>query len=78
MFVIDLKALWFVQALVECEGDSIDLSGDIGAVGRIVIPDTPAGNSEMYLDLKGIFHFDMIYVSTIVLFLVFSSIHLFL
>lgn len=44
-----------MQALVECEGDSIDLSGDMGAVGRVVISDTPSGNHEMYLDLKGWF-----------------------
>lgn len=42
-----------MQALVECGGDSIDLSGDMGAVGRVVISDTPSGNHEMYLDLKG-------------------------
>ncbi|KAI4306596.1 hypothetical protein L6164_029857 [Bauhinia variegata] len=41
------------KALVECEGDSIDLSGDIGAVGRVIISDTPSGDQEMYLDLKG-------------------------
>ncbi|KAH7543688.1 hypothetical protein JRO89_XS15G0000800 [Xanthoceras sorbifolium] len=44
------------KALVECEGDSIDLSGDMGAVGRIVIPDTANGSHEMYLDLKGMNH----------------------
>ncbi|KAB1205258.1 DNA-binding protein BIN4 [Morella rubra] len=49
------------KALVECEGDSIDLSGDMGAVGRVVISDTPSGNHEMYLDLKG-----TIYKTTIV------------
>ncbi|XP_010525542.1 PREDICTED: DNA-binding protein BIN4 isoform X2 [Tarenaya hassleriana] len=38
------------KALVECEGDSIDLSGDMGAVGRIVVSDT---NQEVFLDLKG-------------------------
>ncbi|KAG2701279.1 hypothetical protein I3760_06G037100 [Carya illinoinensis] len=48
------------KALVECEGDSIDLSGDMGAVGRIMISDAP-GNQEMYLDLKG-----TIYKTTIV------------
>ncbi|KAJ4726789.1 DNA-binding protein BIN4 [Melia azedarach] len=48
------------KALVECEGESIDLSGDMGAVGRIVVPDNN-GNCEMYLDLKG-----TIYKSTIV------------
>ncbi|KAI9102091.1 hypothetical protein K1719_023601 [Acacia pycnantha] len=41
------------KALVECEGDSIDLSGDIGAVGRIMISDSPSGDQEMYFDLKG-------------------------
>ncbi|GAV78366.1 hypothetical protein CFOL_v3_21834 [Cephalotus follicularis] len=49
------------KVLVECEGESIDLSGDMGAVGRIVIHDTPSGNQEMYLDLKG-----TIYKTTIV------------
>lgn len=42
-----------MQALVECEGESIDLSGDMGAVGRIVVPDTAKGNHEMFMDLKG-------------------------
>jgi hypothetical protein len=55
-----LTKSFMMQALVECEGESIDLSGDMGAVGRVVIPDTPSGNSEMYLDLKGIFCFVMI------------------
>ncbi|KAJ4832483.1 hypothetical protein Tsubulata_000027 [Turnera subulata] len=41
------------HALVECEGDSIDLSGDMGAVGRVVIPDAQSGSPEMYFDLKG-------------------------
>ncbi|KAK4362824.1 hypothetical protein RND71_018065 [Anisodus tanguticus] len=41
------------MALVECEGDSVDLSGDVGAVGRIIISDGPSGNHEMLLDLKG-------------------------
>ncbi|KAF3432705.1 hypothetical protein FNV43_RR23807 [Rhamnella rubrinervis] len=49
------------KALVECEGDSIELSGDMGAVGRIVISDSSSGNHEMYLDLKG-----TIYKTTIV------------
>lgn len=44
-----------MQALVECEGDSIDLSGDMGAVGRIIISDSSSGNHEMFLDLKGMF-----------------------
>lgn len=42
-----------MQALVECEGDSIDLSGDMGAVGRILISDSASENHEMLLDLKG-------------------------
>lgn len=42
------------QALLECEGDSIDLSGDVGAVGRVVISDDSFGNHEMLLDLKGL------------------------
>lgn len=42
-----------LQALVECEGDSIDLSGDVGSVGRIVISDDSSKKHEMFLDLKG-------------------------
>lgn len=42
-----------LQALVECEGESIDLSGDMGAVGRVIISETPSKESEMFLDLKG-------------------------
>lgn len=38
---------------MECEGESIDLSGDVGAVGRVVISDNPSGNHDMFLDLKG-------------------------
>ncbi|XP_039035601.1 DNA-binding protein BIN4-like [Hibiscus syriacus] len=49
------------KALVECEGDSIDLSGDIGAVGRIVVSGSASENHEMFLDLKG-----TIYKTTIV------------
>ncbi|XP_057951382.1 DNA-binding protein BIN4 isoform X3 [Malania oleifera] len=49
------------KALTECEGESIDLSGDMGAVGRIVISDGPSKNHEMFLDLKG-----TIYKTTIV------------
>ncbi|KAK7350785.1 hypothetical protein VNO77_09735 [Canavalia gladiata] len=41
------------KALIECQGDSIDMSGDVGAVGRIMISDSPSGDQEMYLDLKG-------------------------
>ncbi|BAF07795.2 Os02g0147100, partial [Oryza sativa Japonica Group] len=48
-------------ALIECDGDSIDLSGDVGAVGRIIISNSPNGNQELLLDLKG-----TIYKSTIV------------
>ncbi|GMI95457.1 brassinosteroid-insensitive4, MIDGET [Hibiscus trionum] len=49
------------KALVECEGDSIDLSGDMGAVGRIVVSGSASENHEMLLDLKG-----TIYKTTIV------------
>lgn len=49
------------KALVECDGDSIDLSGDVGAVGRIIVSKGSSGNHEMLLDLKG-----TIYKSTIV------------
>ncbi|XP_030936944.1 DNA-binding protein BIN4 isoform X2 [Quercus lobata] len=49
------------KALIECEGDAIDLSGDMGAVGRIIVSDTPSGNHDLYLDLKG-----TIYQTTIV------------
>ncbi|GAY42573.1 hypothetical protein CUMW_067940 [Citrus unshiu] len=31
------------KALVECEGESVDLSGDMGAVGRILVPGTLDG-----------------------------------
>ncbi|KAK9064843.1 hypothetical protein SSX86_016225 [Deinandra increscens subsp. villosa] len=41
------------KVLVECEGDSIDLSGDLGSVGRVVISESPSGNQDMLLDLKG-------------------------
>ncbi|KAJ4816111.1 double-stranded DNA binding protein [Rhynchospora pubera] len=49
------------KALVECDGDSIDLSGDVGAVGRLVISDGPNGRDDLLLDLKG-----TLYKSTIV------------
>ncbi|XLT13547.1 hypothetical protein HN51_059237 [Arachis hypogaea] len=40
------------KALVECQGDSIDLSGDVGAVGRVIISDSASRDQEMQLDLK--------------------------
>lgn len=49
------------KALVECDGDSIDLSGDVGAVGRIIVSNGSSGNHELLLDLKG-----TVYKSTIV------------
>ncbi|XP_050384892.1 DNA-binding protein BIN4 [Argentina anserina] len=49
------------KALVECEKDSIDLSGDMGAVGRVIVSESRSGNSEMCLDLKG-----TVYKTTIV------------
>ena len=50
------KVLYFVQALVECEGEAREMSGEVGAVGRVVISDNPFGNQEMFLDLKGMFN----------------------
>lgn len=50
-----------MQALVECEGNSIDLSGDMGAVGRVIISDSKSENREMYLDLKGMSLFISLY-----------------
>jgi len=47
--------------LIECDGDSIDLSGDIGAVGRIVVSNGPTAKQDLLLDLKG-----TIYKTTIV------------
>ncbi|XP_047327603.1 DNA-binding protein BIN4 isoform X2 [Impatiens glandulifera] len=41
------------DALVECEDDSIDISGDVGAVGRVVISNSSSRNHEMLLDMKG-------------------------
>ncbi|KAF9667228.1 hypothetical protein SADUNF_Sadunf15G0000700 [Salix dunnii] len=49
--IMDLLLIWW--ALVEREGESIDLSGDMGAVGRLVILYTSSGNSEMHPGLKG-------------------------
>ncbi|KAL0922167.1 hypothetical protein M5K25_006132 [Dendrobium thyrsiflorum] len=49
------------KALVECDGESIDLSGDVGAVGRVIVSKGSSGNNELFLDLKG-----TIYKSTIV------------
>ncbi|KAD7480528.1 hypothetical protein E3N88_03664 [Mikania micrantha] len=52
-YVIKNDKLSNVVVLVECEGDSIDLSGDLGSVGRVVISDSPCGDQDMLLDLKG-------------------------
>lgn len=52
----DCKNYCLMQALVECEGNSIDLSGDMGAVGRIVVSDSSFAKNELCLDLKGMFH----------------------
>ncbi|XP_031495783.1 DNA-binding protein BIN4 [Nymphaea colorata] len=41
------------KALIECEGDALDMSGDVGAVGRLLISDKSTGGKEMLLDLKG-------------------------
>lgn len=37
--------------LLECEGDAVDLSGDMGAVGRFTVD----RDNELSLDLKGMF-----------------------
>lgn len=40
--------------LLECEGDALDLSGDMGAVGRFsVCPGRVPIGDELLLDLKG-------------------------
>ncbi|XP_024529102.1 DNA-binding protein BIN4-like isoform X1 [Selaginella moellendorffii] len=39
------------KVLLECEGDDLDVSGDIGAVGRVSVCETD--NSKVLLDLKG-------------------------
>ncbi|XP_078440266.1 DNA-binding protein BIN4-like isoform X1 [Wolffia australiana] len=41
------------KALVVCDDESVDLSGDVGAVGRVVISETGSRSHEMLLDLKG-------------------------
>ncbi|KAG5059633.1 hypothetical protein JHK85_000670 [Glycine max] len=46
------------NALIECQGDSIDLSGDMGAVGWIIISNSPSANQEICLDLKGLHDFE--------------------
>ncbi|KAL7614289.1 DNA-binding protein BIN4 isoform X1 [Lactuca sativa] len=53
------------KALVECEGESIDLSGDLGSVGRVVVSDCPSGNQDVLLDLKVFFISGTIYKMTI-------------
>lgn len=53
-----------MQALVECEGTSIDLSGDMGAVGRVVVSDSSSAKNELCLDLKGKFHPNMLCFGT--------------
>lgn len=40
------------KVLLECEGDTVDLSGDMGAVGRFNVD----RNQELSLDLKGIIY----------------------
>jgi hypothetical protein len=48
--------------LLECEGDALDLSGDMGAVGRFSVCQGQAkDDEELLLDLKGV-----IYKTTIV------------
>ncbi|KAK1409082.1 hypothetical protein QVD17_35607 [Tagetes erecta] len=49
------------KVLVECEGESIDLSGDLGSVGRVVISDS---HQDMLFDLKGTIYKTTIMPST--------------
>jgi hypothetical protein len=50
------------KVLLECEGDALDLSGDMGAVGRFSVCQGQAkDDEELLLDLKGV-----IYKTTIV------------
>ncbi|KAG4133892.1 hypothetical protein ERO13_D08G117800v2 [Gossypium hirsutum] len=53
------------KALVECEGDSIDLSGDMGAVGRIVVSGSASENHEMFLDLKALVRLRLRFIEAI-------------
>jgi hypothetical protein len=53
---------------VECDGDSIDLSGDVGAVGRLVISNGPNGRDDLLLDLKGMLFLFCQSKETIILF----------
>lgn len=62
----------YLQVLVECEGDSIDLSGDMGAVGRVVVSDT---TGDMYLDLKGMFTHIYISLASLFMLLIFDFSH---
>lgn len=42
------------QVLLECEGDALDMSGDMGAVGRFSVSSAKEkGEDELLLDLKG-------------------------
>ncbi|KAI5071395.1 hypothetical protein GOP47_0013646 [Adiantum capillus-veneris] len=41
------------KVLLECEGDDLDVSGDVGAVGRINVS---ANDNDFLLDLKGILY----------------------
>jgi hypothetical protein len=54
--------------LVECEGEgenALDLSGDVGAVGRFSVLKKPGGEGEnMFLDLKGVMYHATIVPST--------------
>ncbi|KAG6557458.1 hypothetical protein Mapa_000731 [Marchantia paleacea] len=50
------------KVLLECEGDALDLSGDMGAVGRFIVSSgRDDDEDEMCLDLKGV-----VYKTTIV------------
>ncbi|KAL2634770.1 hypothetical protein R1flu_006249 [Riccia fluitans] len=57
--VIFAEKIHRTKVLLECEDDGLDLSGDMGAVGRFTV--TGRGDGELSLDLKGV-----IYKTTIV------------
>ncbi|GLJ09403.1 hypothetical protein SUGI_0108750 [Cryptomeria japonica] len=49
------------KALLECEDEALDFSGDVGAIGRLAVSKTSSNDHEILLDLKG-----AIYKTTVV------------
>eukprot|EP00252_Welwitschia_mirabilis_P004469 TRINITY_DN14800_c0_g1_i6.p1 TRINITY_DN14800_c0_g1~~TRINITY_DN14800_c0_g1_i6.p1 ORF type:complete len:257 (-),score=59.33 TRINITY_DN14800_c0_g1_i6:552-1322(-) len=49
------------KALLECEGEDLDLSGDVGAVGRLIVSKSSTKQHDILVDLKG-----TIYKTTII------------